>query len=127
MIRFANRVGIHYCIEGHLCVPCVQKTQQSPSFGLISSLHFSQLYFIVQTSVGMVSIFLCPHLGQVISDCITILPSAFVESLAPRESFGFSLSEVMVPFFVGVEQLTSKSVPIIIEKYLIVCIIFCFT
>jgi hypothetical protein len=75
----------------------------------------------------MVSIFLCPHFGQVISDCITIFPSAFVESLVQQESLGFLLSEVMASFFVGVEQLTSKSVPIIIEKCLIVCILFCLT
>ena len=116
-----------YCIEGHLCFPCVQKTQQSPSFGLISSPHFSQLYFIVQTSVGMVSIFLCPHFGHVISDCITILLSVFVESLAQQESLGFLLSEVMASFFVGVEQCMRRSVPIMIEKCLIVCILCCLT
>ena len=116
-----------YCIEGHLCVPCVQKTQQSPFFGLISSPHFSQLYFIIQTSVGIVSIFLCPHFGHVISDCITILLSAFVESFEQQESFGFLLSVVMVSFFFGVEQLVSTIVPIIIEKCLIVCILFCLT
>ena len=33
----------------------------------------------------------------------------------------------MVSFFVGVEQLVSTIVPIIIEKCLIVCILFCLT
>lgn len=110
-----------------MCVPCVQKTQQSPSFGRISVLHFSQLYFITQTSVGIVSIFLCPHLGQVISDCIAICPSAFVESFVQQVSLGFLLSVVMVSFFVGVEQPTRTIVPIIIEKCFIVVILFCLT
>jgi len=75
----------------------------------------------------MVSIFLCPHFGQVISDCIAILLSAFVVSLAQQESLGFLLSEVMASFFVGVEQFTRTSVPIIIEICFIVCILFCRT
>lgn len=75
----------------------------------------------------MVSIFLCPHFGHVISDCITILSFAFVESLVQQESLGFLLSEVMVSFFVGVEQLKRISVPIIIEKCFIVSILFCLT
>ena len=105
----------------------MQNTQQSPFLGRISALHFSQLYFITQTSVGMVSIFLCPHFGQVISDCIAILLSVFVVSFAQQESLGFLLSVVMVSVFVGVEQLARTIVPIIIEKCFIVNILFCLT
>lgn len=67
-------------MEGHLCVPYVQKTQQSPSFGCNSALHFSQVYFNKQTSVGISSIFLCPHSGQVISDLMDV-SVAFAESI----------------------------------------------
>lgn len=125
----AGRFYLHqhsYCIEGHLCVPCVQKTQQSPLFGRISSSHFSQLYLIMQTSVGMVSIFLCPHFGQVISHCITTFSSEQIASLVQQESFDSILSVVVSSSFVGTEQFTRTSVPMKIEKYLIGCIRCCF-
>jgi hypothetical protein len=45
----------------------VQYTQQSSPSGVRITWQFSHLYFIWQTSVGRVSVFLCPQCGQVIS------------------------------------------------------------
>lgn len=72
----------------------------------------------------MVSIFLCPHFGHVISDCIEMLSAVLVESSEQHVSLGFLLSVVMLSFFVGVEQLKRTSVAIKIEKYLSVCMFF---
>jgi len=93
-VKSIQRFDYSSCIEGHLCVPYVQKTQQSPFFGESSVLQFSHVYFIWQTSVGNTSTFVCPHSGQVISDVFEFI---VLLSFTQHSSFlDFSISCLLV-------------------------------
>lgn len=53
-------------------MPYEQYTQQSPGFGLSRVLQCSHAQNQTHASVGMVSLFMCPHTGHVMVDSRTI-------------------------------------------------------
>ena len=60
------------CTGGQGTVPYEQNTQQSPTFGFRTLTQFGQSKKYWQASVGISSTVLCPHIGHVITEFISI-------------------------------------------------------